>query len=118
MHWHEFYFADLFPHHMNTVIPDEANVELIWAQNRESSLEHGKAQLTSKDEDPYRRVLSETEQCWDASYRNYWPDEARSLVQDPDSGHGQHSRLNRLQTLTHKDSPPRTAPNPTPPHDC
>ena len=81
------------------VLLDEANVELLWAQQRRTSkAKNSIPPVTSGDEDAYFRCLATFEDCALKRYTSSFPGSACSLTQDPEF-HPQRTTSETLHTL-------------------
>ena len=67
----------------NPIIPDEAVVELKWAQSRRKSLAADTSVTTTASRGAYYGALTQVERDFDSGYEDRWPNCCRSLQQDP-----------------------------------
>ncbi|CAK9049373.1 Uncharacterized protein SCF082_LOCUS27458 [Durusdinium trenchii] len=98
--WQQVYCCHLPDFKDKTVVKDELNEELRWAQNRPSSKAHDMPQITiDNHENPFRACLTETEELFWQGYQIRNPGKAGQLNQDSLSAFGHASLDGCLHTL-------------------
>ena len=101
----EFAWTDMLCFHKDefkqkTVIEDEIQKELAWAQGRPNSKAHSQRPLIfGLDSEPFLAALTDTETLHWTAYKARWPGMAGQLNQDSMSPHATHSNKNCLHTL-------------------
>lgn len=101
----EFSWSDMLCFHKpefrdHTVIENELQVELDWAQNRANSRSHGqRRQVFGLDDEPFLNTLTDSEDLQWKAYKARWPGMAGQLNQDAMSSHAMHSNPKCLHTL-------------------
>eukprot|EP00438_Fugacium_kawagutii_P029202 Skav229537 [mRNA] locus=scaffold568:49055:58809:- [translate_table: standard] len=83
-----------------SVVEDEIQSELDWAQARPNSQAHGQCRLVlGVQDEPFLLALTETEALHWKAYKARWPGTAGQLNQDSMSPHATHSSKDCLHTL-------------------
>ena len=98
--WNEFFFCRPGEYH-TTVVKEEDETELRWAQARPSSQAQQRPLPAQSPNDPeaYLNALTLTELGYLSSYRSKWPGQVYQLNQNPCSGFGATSQPWALATL-------------------
>ena len=99
MSWKEYYFTH---NHKHGAIQNEFETELNWSQQRQGSSAKDQPSLVeSREDDAFWKSMTPTEQSYQQSYFQMWPEMAAQLNQDPKSNHRSKSSPLHLHTLIH-----------------